>query len=161
MLQDGGSNYIWLVEEGHTQADPKVKIFAKTPSGCEPTGMTFTPDFKYMFFSIQHPSYLNINSFQQDATGKKVSFDRDMALVVSRKSILGLDGDCYNCSFMYPNPVSNVLDLKSNKALEWKVMSIEGKVLLKGKSNTIDFSNFPIGVLFLQIENHTYKVFKK
>jgi uncharacterized protein len=161
VLQDGGENYIWLVEKGHIQTDPKVKIFAKTPAGCEPTGMTFTPDFKYMFLSIQHPDVTNINSFQKDNTGAMVSFYKDIALVISRKSILGFAANNYDMSFMYPNPISNVLDLKSEKALDWKVMSMEGKVLLKGKSKTIDFSNFPVGVLLLQIENHTYKIFKE
>ena len=39
-------------------ADPKTKVirrFLVGPKGCEMTGITWTPDLKYLFVNIQHP----------------------------------------------------------------------------------------------------------
>lgn len=87
----GDNNYIWVVENGHTQANPKVKIFARTPEGSEPTGLTFSPDFRYIFMSIQHPYASNSSTIQEDAAGQTVAFDKDITLVISRKEHLGKD----------------------------------------------------------------------
>ena len=89
VLQDGSDNHIWFVGLGHTQLNPKVKIFARIPAGAEPTGMTFTPDNRYMFLSIQHPSAANEATSQIDALGEPRKFDKDVALVIARKGFLG------------------------------------------------------------------------
>ncbi|NNF02790.1 MAG: DUF839 domain-containing protein [Bacteroidia bacterium] len=89
VLQDGGKDFIWVVGATHTQATPDVRVFATTPSGCEPTGITFTPDYKYLFMSIMHPSSGNIASSQSDAFGNLVSFNKDVAIVIARKENLG------------------------------------------------------------------------
>ena len=85
----GDNNYIWVVENGHTQANPKVKIFARTPKNSEPTGLTFTPDYRYIFMSIQHPS--GNSSSQTDVFGTPVSFNDDVVLVIARNEFLGMD----------------------------------------------------------------------
>lgn len=82
VFQDGGDNYIWVVGSDHTQADPNVKIFGRAPIGAEPTGITFTPDYKYLFMSIQHPNGSN-NANQTDLAGTEVDFNDDVALVIS------------------------------------------------------------------------------
>lgn len=82
VLQDGGRNHVWLVRPDHTQASPKIELFMVTPTGSEPTGMTFTPDYKYMFISIQEPSG---RTAQKDVAGTGVIFDRSTMLVVARK----------------------------------------------------------------------------
>ncbi|MDX2197197.1 MAG: DUF839 domain-containing protein [Cytophagales bacterium] len=89
VLQDGKRDHVWMAKYEHTQAAPKVELFMKTPKGSEPTGMTFTPDYKYMFISIQHPSALNTIA-QQDIKGTSVVFNKSYTLVVARKS--NLDG---------------------------------------------------------------------
>lgn len=86
--QDGGNDYIWMVRPNHTQSSPKVELFGSTPNASEPTGVTFTPDSKFMFMSIQHPSGSN-GSFQ-DASGNTYAFDRSSTLVVARKEYLGM-----------------------------------------------------------------------
>jgi hypothetical protein len=83
VLQDGGKNFIWLVRPDHTQASPKIELFMTTPTGSEPTGMTFTPDFKYMFLSIQEPSAASTT--QKDVKGSSVLFNRSHLLVIARK----------------------------------------------------------------------------
>lgn len=88
VLQDGSRNYIWLVRPDHTQAEPKIELFLSPSLSAEPTGMTFTPDHKFMFLSIQHPSGSNVA--QTDATGKNVDFKQAATIVIARKEFLGL-----------------------------------------------------------------------
>lgn len=90
VIQDGGRNHIWMVPYCHTQDNPAVKLFCVTPAGCEPTGMTFTPDNRFMFLSIQHPSSLN-NYQQTDASGAPVIFNKESCIVIARKEYLGLE----------------------------------------------------------------------
>lgn len=89
VLQDGGLNYIWVVEKGHTQENPKVKLFGTAPMGSEPTGITFTPDYKYLFISIQKPDPSNDSTSQLDAAGTNITFNNNISLVVGRKDYLG------------------------------------------------------------------------
>ncbi len=84
----GQRNYIWVVDKDHTQLDPKVKIFAQAPYKSEPTGLTFSPDYKYLFMSIQHPDSGNTTSNQPDAFGDPKTFDKDVTLVISLKENL-------------------------------------------------------------------------
>ena len=92
VIQDGGRNHIWMVPFCHTQTNPAVKLFAVTPAGCEPTGMTFSPDYKFMFVSMQHPS--GSNSTQMiDATGTPVIFNKESAIVIARKEYLGPEAE--------------------------------------------------------------------
>ena len=89
VLQDGGEDYIWVVRPGHTAACPRVEIFGRTPAGSEPTGITFSPDNRFLFLSIMHPSSGNSASSQTDAAGNSVDFSVDAALVIARKGDLG------------------------------------------------------------------------
>lgn len=87
VLQDGGNNYIWMVRPDHTQEAPKVELFASVPIGSEPTGLTFSPDYRFGFFSVQHPS--GANQPQEDATGDEVVFDASASVVIARSGELG------------------------------------------------------------------------
>jgi plastocyanin len=87
VLQDGGRNYIWVVRAGHTQAAPMVEIFASMPNGSEPCGLTFSPDYRFGFVSIQHPS--GSNTPQLDAALNNVAFDASASVVIARKENLG------------------------------------------------------------------------
>lgn len=87
ICQDGGRNYIWVVKPDHRQDAPNVHIFASMPNGSEPTGLTFTPDYKYGFFSVQHPS--GNNTPQQDATFGNVQFNASASVVFSLDQYLG------------------------------------------------------------------------
>ena len=88
VLQDGSRNHIWVISPTHTQAIPQVRLFGKTPSSSEPTGITFTPNYRYMFISIQHP---NASGSQSDAAGNSVTFasTQHATLVVARTEFLG------------------------------------------------------------------------
>jgi len=98
VFQDGSNDYIWFVEDGHTQSNPKVKIFGRSPTGSEPTGVTFTPDHKFMFMSLQHPAASNAGVSQLDAFQNPQTFSKDVTIVIARKEHLG------NC---HPNLVLN------------------------------------------------------
>jgi len=88
VLQDGGRNHIWVISSTHTQASPQVKLFAKTPAGCEPTGITFSPDFNFLFLSFQHPSGSN-STTQIDAASASVIFNTHTTVVIARTENLG------------------------------------------------------------------------
>ncbi|MEO6541370.1 MAG: alkaline phosphatase PhoX, partial [Ferruginibacter sp.] len=88
VLNDGGNGHIFVVGPSHTAGSPAVRLFAKTPAGSEPTGITFTPDFRFMFISFQHPNAGNATS-QLDAAGINVIWNTHTTLVIARKENLG------------------------------------------------------------------------
>ncbi|UOG73571.1 DUF839 domain-containing protein [Hymenobacter tibetensis] len=110
VLQDGDRNHVWVVRPCHTQANPAVEIFAVTPDGCEPTGMTFSPDEKFLFISMQSPGANTLATI--DAAGQSVVFNKSTALVIARKGVLGAalstsKGKAELAQAdVYPNPVS-------------------------------------------------------
>ena len=89
VMNDGANNYIWVVKNGHTQANPKVEIFGIVPSGAEPTGITFSPDYRFLFMSIQHPNSNNNSTTQTDAAGNEISFNKSTSLVIALNEHLG------------------------------------------------------------------------
>ena len=144
VLQDGGNNYIWLVENGHTQASPKVKIFGRAPLGSEPTGITFTPDYKYLFMSIMHPDNTNTAN-QTDEDGNVVMFDKGTALVLALAENLGTplavaDFDFEaNRIYTIPNPIdaNGELLIKRDGIKNIKLFSIYGKLLLNNSYDNV------------------------
>lgn len=114
VIQDGGRNHIWMVRPCHTAANPMVELFAVTPAGCEPTGMTLSPDNKFMFVSMQHPSSGN-NTQMIDAAGNPVKFNKESAIVIARKEFLG-SGTPLNITFSSFNAYRTA---KNEAALEW------------------------------------------
>jgi uncharacterized protein len=88
VLQDGSRNHIWVVGPSHTPASPSIRLFATTPLGSEPTGITFSPDYRFMFISFQHPNVGNTSS-QNDAAGSAVVFNTHTTVVIARKEFLG------------------------------------------------------------------------
>lgn len=134
----GDENYIWVIENGHTQLAPKVKIFARTPGGSEPTGLTFSPDFRYIFMSIQHPR--DNNSSQTDVFGTPVSFNEDVVLVLARNEHLGKDLTLEDQDVMISQYYH---DLATDS--KWiEIKNISGKVIPEG-SYFIDLYDDSVG----------------
>lgn len=94
VTQDGVKYHIWVVRNGHTQANPKVEVFAITPKNSEPTGITFTPDNRFMFVSFQLNNAFNNRTEQTDAAQNKVIFDKSTTVVIARKEHLGNNSSC-------------------------------------------------------------------
>lgn len=175
VLQDGSGtslqyNYIWMVRPGHTVLSPMVELFARTPLGCEPTGITFTPDYKYMFISMQHPSGTN-KAKQVDAGGDTVQFNTHTSIVIARKENLG--GTTTSLSkiqlkdimTVYPNPVKKgellnlAFEVPGIQELDIEVLNINGakKVNLHNTSKkgeniySISTDELPSGIYFVTI----------
>ena len=71
--------------------------------------------------------------------------------------------DAQNTS-VYPNPSHGVFNIKSNiHNLEYKLVSIQGQVLEKGKvsQNKVDFSKNAQGIYFLELYNEANRFFTK
>ncbi|MGB3227824.1 MAG: alkaline phosphatase PhoX [Saprospiraceae bacterium] len=138
VLQDGGSNFVWVIRPDHTQTNPKVEIFMQTPIGSEPTGMTFSPDYKYMFISIQEPSSANSVTLK-DASGKDIRFNKSTALVIARKDNLGIPVSSSKVNLeksnisIYPNPfdlhTTIQIDLIENSNVEIIISNTQGKTV--------------------------------
>ncbi len=121
----GDNNYIWVIENGHTQDNPKVKIFAKTPAGSEPTGLTFSPDYKYIFMSIQHPGSSNKAIAQKDAFDVDRLFDKDVAIVIAREE---------NFNYLEKDPIDEIMITQhyhdENSESKWiEIKNISGAFL--------------------------------
>ncbi len=112
VLQDGGNNYIWMVENGHTQLMPRVHIFGRTPSGSEPTGITFSPDYRFLFMSIQHPSSGNNSTSQTDAAGASIAFDNDITLVIALNTELGSGPLPIELAWFKATQIKNAVELR-------------------------------------------------
>ncbi|WP_188814521.1 alkaline phosphatase PhoX [Hymenobacter cavernae] len=143
VLQDGGRNHIWLIKPCHTQATPAVEVFAVTPAGSEPTGMTLSPDEKFMFVSIQSPSSANTQA-TIDAAGKPVVFNRATTVVIARKENLGTTVAATqvvkNSSKLelYPNPATDELTLElpsdRQEVATLQIVSVIGRQVLVEKA---------------------------
>jgi hypothetical protein len=138
MLQDGGKNYIWVIAPDHTQANPKVKLFASMPAGSEPTGLTFTPDHKFGFFSIQHPGS-GIDT-DIDATGKTIDYrGKSATIVIALKQNLGIDGSLgvidhtQSNIVVSPNPTSGIVQINSENLnnLQVTAYNMLGQIVYK------------------------------
>ncbi|WP_426278105.1 alkaline phosphatase PhoX [Chryseobacterium sp. S-02] len=151
VLQDGGKNYIWVIAPDHTQANPKVKLFASMPAGSEPTGLTFTPDHKFGFFSIQHPD--STISTDIDATGNTINYiGKSATIVVALKNNLGTAGSLGTGEVhaeaevtVAPNPTSGIIKINSPKGLKniaVTAYSMDGKIVFtqkfSGTNNALD-----------------------
>lgn len=130
VLQDGGKNYIWVVRPGHKQGTPNVELFASMPSGSEPTGLTFTPDYKYGFFSVQHPS--GSNTPQEDATGNSIVFNASTTIVFALNDNIGddeslsiEDQNLVKGIKLYPNPTNGLVTLEFASSTQGKDLSVE------------------------------------
>lgn len=182
VLQDGGKNYIWVVAPDHTQANPNVRLFASMPAGSEPTGLTFTPDKKFSFFSIQHPN--STISTDIDATGNTIDYKgKSATVVVALSQFLGTSGNLATSEVIKetevtvaPNPTSGIVKINSPKALKNLAVtaySIDGKVVFKknytGSTSQLDLdltNELNVSrVLILNIEaegfQKTAKILKK
>lgn len=163
VLQDGDNHYIWVVKAGHTQANPLVELFGTTPIGSEPTGITFTPDYKYLFMSIQHPDSGNVAN-QIDAAGKTTHFDKGTVLVIARNEHLGsslsVAGLPENALKLFPNPLKQdkQLTIKGHHIQNMKLYSILGEVLLDMDYTSVnqvhlDLKNIATGIYSVKINN--------
>lgn len=124
VLQDGGRDHLWMVRPNHTQLNPEVELFIRTPSGSEPCGFQFTHDYRFGFLSIQHPSSSNNSTFQLDVNGDTLYFDRSTTVAIARQEflnenaiVIGIEQQWLAEEFelnVYPNPSSDQFNVKFN-----------------------------------------------
>lgn len=141
VCEDGGKNYIWVVRPDHTQSTPNVELFASMPIGAEPTGLTFTPDYKFGFFSVQHPS--GSNAPQQDATGNNVTFNASTSIVFSLENHLGTLGldpitGLKDSIRLYPNPTDGKVSVSFTTDVAGEDVSVEVFDILGRKLMTVN-----------------------
>ncbi len=181
VLQDGGRNHLWVLRPDHTQANPKVEVFLQTPISGEPTGMTFTPDFKYAFISMQECSG---QVDQADVSGKTDKFNKSIALVIARDQFLGgmLTGtDEPTAPFaaqvtVFPNPFREQVTIEvantDNALIQVELFDAIGKLVRTAaqQSPAGNFTRFTMqpetpGFFFARVtvngQSQTYKLLKQ
>ena len=167
VLQDGGRNHLWFVSHDHTQANPKVDLFLKSPLNAEPTGMTFSPDYKFMFISFQHPNTKNTApSF--DAQGNPYVFNKSTTVVIARKEnldggpITAIDGmEANKTVAVFPNPADKNFSvaIRTQIAAEAEITMTNstGQIVkylkheLTAGSHSIPLNHDESGVYFLKV----------
>lgn len=58
----------------------------------------------------------------------------------------------------YPNPTNGLLNISELEPKNYKVYSIDGKVMLQNSGYQVDLKNLNPGTYFLQVENSTHKI---
>ncbi len=180
LLQDGGNNFIWTIAPNHTNQNPAIKLFGRVPIGSEPTGITFSPDYKYLFMSLQHPYPTNIDT-QHDAAGKVIKWNRNTALVIARNehfgkiptpnSLTDFQREALNIKLLQ-NPVTKSANfiLEDAKNVSFSLQNILGTIIYKtdvtGNQFELDMNSMPNGIYighFYQGDGNvkSFKIFKR
>ncbi len=92
-------NYVWVVGANHTTAQPNLRIFMSTPNGSEPTGLTFSPDYRFIFLSIQFLSTGSFSYIAHDVANKPINFRKGATIVIARKEKIGSGAITQNMQF--------------------------------------------------------------
>jgi hypothetical protein len=146
-------NHIWVISPGHTQASPQVRVFATTPTRSESTGITFTPDYKFMFISFMNPTTSN-STAQTDAAGNSVVFNTHTTVVIARSENLGSTATLpvSFASFSAKQQLNAV-------AVKWSVENITGHQYFAIERSTDGVNFFEIGRNNENINGETTKSF--
>lgn len=168
--QDGGNGHIWVIRPDHTPANPKVDLFATTPSGSETSGLTFTPDYRQGFLSIMGQSSSN-TQLALDAAGDSIRFNVSTTVAIGRKTFLGPMA-AIPVTF---NNFSLALSGKNNVAINWSTASetnnshfevlrsanaidFEKIATIKGAGNSTVINNYLHTDYFLNAGTYYYKL---
>lgn len=144
VMQNAGKYYLWVVEPAHTLLSPKVKLFAITPIDAKLKGLSFTPDNRFMFMTIEQTSTGNTAN-QTDEAGKTIHFNRSTVLAVARKEAFlptYLTPSCtsQNTIQLYPNPVQETLYLSGMQEIKnlqnMYIIDSQGKIIVRHSIQT-------------------------
>ncbi|MCB9235443.1 MAG: DUF839 domain-containing protein [Bacteroidia bacterium] len=173
VTQDGDGNHVWVIGPNHSSSQPDIRIFCNSPKGSEPTGITFSPDCRFLFMSFQHPLTSN-GVFQYDASGDLIKFDESTSVVFARKEdlgdkfVTGLTPDPdqqLHINFIFPNPAhqqfQTLIWSLVNQEVRLRILDDQGRVmqvrdflLPQGSSQlSFDISDLHPGVYLLEITN--------
>jgi streptogramin lyase len=169
VAQDGSGNHLLVFGPGHTTLSPDVRVFTTAVRGSEPTGMTFSPDFRFLFMSFQHPSYNNYVP-SMDASGASYRFNRDATFVFSLAADLGNPQSSLASNLedkyaihVYPNPSNDWIwvQIPENWVGEKQIQLTDllGRKLLEVDANAsaptaIDMQQVPIGNYLLTVKGN-------
>lgn len=179
VCQDGGGNFVWRVKPSHTSSNPQIDVFAVMPEGSEPTGIFFTPDGKFMFLDIQHPSGSN-NVQQQDVTGNQYTMNADATIVIALNETWGTNPNLnvtQQLSFaplalknIYPNPAGDFINIllyaDNNQNVNLELFSLDSKSVRNFSKEisqgdnffNLDVSGLSSGIYILKISNGNHVI---
>lgn len=162
VLQDGSNDHVWMVTPSHTQFQPDVLLFARTPNGSEPCGFHFTPDNRFGFLSIQSPSATNAATFQLDINGDTLRFDRSTSVIVARSEVLSGTVSVAQAPdqtlelTVAPNPNNGnftmTFDLDSATPFQTSLVDAQGRMVQQFNNN------LPAGTHRIDLQLEAYRV---
>lgn len=162
VCQDGGQYYIWLVRNDHSMSNPKIDIFARTPAGGEPTGITFTPDYKYMFLSFMHP-FANNSDTIADMFGTEHVMNRGTSIVISRvedEPVRVNEIPNQGVAVWYSN--GKIFTESDARFVSYKIYDISGKLIESGNwRDVINISTAYKGAVVVRLSNQKTSVERK
>ena len=74
-------------------------------------------------------------------------------------TITSVNSQINDSIYLFPNPTSDFINISKNST--WKLVNINGGLLLKGEGEIIDLTNIPSGVYVIIIGIKHFKVIKK
>ncbi|MBL4704367.1 MAG: DUF839 domain-containing protein [Flavobacteriales bacterium] len=161
VCQDGDSNYIWVVDVTHSPSSPNISLFAVTPKQSEPTGINFTPDGKFLFMSLQHPTWRNTSS-QLDATGSSIKFNESAVIVIGRKEDFGRHLNAPGLN-VFPNPTNNKIWFEYNadtgQEVIVSIVNDDGRIVFKEQQlHTAGYNLIQVDVSTLAVGTYVFSV---
>lgn len=169
VAQDGGGAHLWVFGPNHSLGNPDVRIFTTAVRGAEPTGMTFTPDHRWLFMSFQHPFGTNVIP-SVDATGQSFVFNRASSFVFGLMNDLGtpeftsgVGEELGRRVSIYPNPTVGSCTLEGLFPMDgigqiivsdaWGRVVAQRKVEIRAGLNAVDLNveGLSVGVYHVEI----------
>ena len=157
-------NYVWVVGPSHTTDNPDLRVFLSSPVGSEPTGLTFSPDNRFVFMSFQFASSTDNTYVAHDVAGTPIIFKRGTTVCIARKEKIGPEAEpvpTADITYLHPAIVPfqisptpakchDVISAKlSNEVFELTYISITD---LSGKVVWGQYVNYPTMTTELRLE---------
>ncbi len=118
----------------------KVKLISTNKDGCSDT-------------LIVNAIYVDESTLRSSEVRQSFFFEDDaIALLTPENKVM-----------VYPNPVSDFLNISSEKEVKCIIQTILGEYIYEafGTNICIDMRNYPANIYMVTIEDRTYKIVKK
>lgn len=112
------------------------------------TDIAFPPGFSRQVEGISHVIEENyILSTEEGITGNPGLFNLSMSEpnAISESTVAEIS--------IYPNPSSGIVYVKSDKSIQFELLNLEGKVLIRSTSDQMDLKGLPAGTYLISIQN--------
>ncbi|UZO79460.1 T9SS type A sorting domain-containing protein [Aquimarina sp. ERC-38] len=93
------------------------------------------------------------------STNKDLSQVTDVEVISNTLSTIDFNLDKENTFYVYPNPVTNELNISLEG--RWSISSVSGRKVLQGDQQTVDVTALSKGIYFLKLDTNVVKFIKE